>query len=342
MLIILSQKVDSDSTYSDKLFRTYHYPARYRNQLHKGDIFIYSQGNRYDKTQRYYFGAGRVGEVLSTDGENYYATLVDCQKFTKKVPIYLPDGGYIEQLGYDTVRKSLTPPWQSSVRPISQQAFDYILNAAGVQYSPKPEESLYVLREKLKKAVREYYVDRDNAAIFRIEDIASSIAHATNVETSDSQKAASCETVLNSSETSNDRLLSLVEYCMSMKMTYSYKPLLILALLNQGNDKGCIDIDAAVRYFRDYYQERCNQGLCVEKKPCIYQKKDVSDKQISTNLITNPVPALAQSGYFFFNSETKLFSISPEIWNVMDKKSKSEIKRICRKKLEDYYTDGGN
>jgi hypothetical protein len=196
MLINLSQKVDSNSTYTDELFRTYHYPSRYRNQLHKGDIFIYYQGNRYDKSQRYYFGVGRIGEVLTTDGENYYATLADCLKFTNKVPIYLPNGGYIEQLGYDTVRKSLTPPWQSSVRPLSQQAFDYILNSAAIQFSPKPEELLNVLKEKLKNAVRGYYVDGDNAAIFRIEGIASTIAHATNIETIYSHEAAECETTL--------------------------------------------------------------------------------------------------------------------------------------------------
>ena len=111
MLVILSQKVDSESSYSDELFNSYHYPAKYRNLLHKGDVFIYYQGNRQDKSQRYYFGVGTVGEILTTDGENYYAKLLDCQQFGKKVPIYLPDGGYIEQLGYDSVRKSVNPPW---------------------------------------------------------------------------------------------------------------------------------------------------------------------------------------------------------------------------------------
>lgn len=106
MLVILSQKVDTVSSYSDELFNSYHYPAKYRNQLHEGDIFIYYQGNRYDKSHRYYFGIGTVGEILTTDGENYYAKLLRCQQFEKKVPIYLPDGGYIEQLGYETVRNS--------------------------------------------------------------------------------------------------------------------------------------------------------------------------------------------------------------------------------------------
>ena len=56
MLVILSQKIDTVSSYDDELFNSYHYPAKYRNQLHEGDIFIYYQGNRFDKSQRYYYG----------------------------------------------------------------------------------------------------------------------------------------------------------------------------------------------------------------------------------------------------------------------------------------------
>lgn len=56
MLVIPSQKVDSASSYADELFNSYHYPAKYRNLLHKGDVFIYYQGNRQDKSQRYYLG----------------------------------------------------------------------------------------------------------------------------------------------------------------------------------------------------------------------------------------------------------------------------------------------
>lgn len=139
MLIILSQKIDSSSSYKDELFKSYHYPAKYRNQLREGDIFIYYQGNRYVKSQRYYFGVGTIGEILTAEDGSSFAKLVDCRRFEKKVPIYLPDGGYVEQLGYETVRTKINPPWQSSVRPLSRNAFDYILTAADITYRSKNE-----------------------------------------------------------------------------------------------------------------------------------------------------------------------------------------------------------
>lgn len=337
MLVILSQRVDFKSTYADELFNSYHYPAKYRNQLHKGDIFIYCQGNRYDKSQRYYYGVGTVGEILTSDGENYYAKLVDCQRFEKNVPIYLPDGGYIEQLGYESVRKSITPPWQSSIRPLSQEAYDYILNAAGIQSKPEvgDTKSVDVLKDKLKTAIREFFVDGDSSAIHRIESIAAAIGRATSVDDdlgNDNQSESYVP-----SETSDEKYAQLLEYCKSMKMSYSYKPILILALLHAGNKNGSVSIEKAAAYFRSYYTERKARGMCIEKKKCIYLRDDVTDKQIVANIIANPVKALVESSYFFYNEEKQELSVSPEIWYTIDRGKKSALTRLCNQKLKDYY-----
>jgi hypothetical protein len=62
MKIILSQRVDTISSYEDIPFSRYHFPKRYLNQIHQGDQFIYYQGNKGVKEQRYYFGCGVVGK----------------------------------------------------------------------------------------------------------------------------------------------------------------------------------------------------------------------------------------------------------------------------------------
>ncbi len=167
MIIILSQKIDTQSIYDgDEAFSVYHYPKRYRNQIKPGDTFIYYQGNRYDKSQRYYFGMGKVGSISSIDGENYYAQLVDTKVFKRKVPIYLPNGGYVEQLGYDTIRKSVNPSWQSSIRPISEEAYNYILKFAGMG------KNVDEYNIQLKNAVKKYFVEKNKKALEEILDIA--------------------------------------------------------------------------------------------------------------------------------------------------------------------------
>lgn len=339
MLLILSQKLDSESIYEDKLFTSYHYPAHYKNQLHEGDTFIYYQGNRFDKSKRYYFGIGTIGEIHTTDGENYYAKLLDCQKFEKEVPIYLPDGGYIEQLGYDTVRNKSTPPWQSSVRPFSQEAFEYILKTAGIQLTPTDTAAVSVdeLKEKLKQSIREFFVENDLLAIHRIESISATIGRAIfDTET----QAPICETnaAHQQAESYRIRLEELLEYCQTMKMSYSYKPVLILALLYVGDKNGELAIDEAARYFRSYYNKRRAKGLPVEKKNCIYQRSDITAQQIAGNVRANPVRALVESGFFSYDEEPDVFSLDPAIWDIIDREASEAIIQICHQRLDKYFS----
>ena len=332
MFVILSQRIDFDSSYSDELFNTYHYPSRYKNLLNKGDIFIYYQGNRYDKNQRYYFGVGVVGEINTSDGENYYAKLINCRKFKRRVPIYLPDGGYVEQLDYSTVRKSITPPWQSSIRPLSSKAYYYILKAAGVQSATANDDSVEALNDKLKAAIRDYFVSENIAAIVTIKNIASAIEQkVSGVESTDSGGVSLPESI-------EGKRKSLAEYCRTMHMSYSYKPLLVLALLHVGKDDGSISIETAAEYFLQFYSERKFQGLPAEKKSCIYQKDNIELNQVISNLISNPVKALSSSGFFSYDQEAKVFFMAPSVWNKLSLEEKQSISSICNQKLKEYYT----
>ena len=180
MLIILSQRIDTESDYSDKVFEIYHFPSAYKNRIHEGDIFVYYQGNRYVKEQRYYYGVGTVGKITTFDEENYFASLLNVQQFKSTVSIYLPDGKYVETLGYETVRKSPTPPWQSSVRPLSQEAFDYILHKGGVTMSAS--SPIDILKEQMKESIRSFYLEDNVKALIEIKKISSNLIQALHLE----------------------------------------------------------------------------------------------------------------------------------------------------------------
>lgn len=132
MPIILSQRVEYESDYDDVPYSVYHFPRRYVNQIRVGNRFIYYQGNRHKQDHRYYFGCGVVGDIVATPSDDsYLAKIIDGRPFPKKVPIYEPDGsGYIESRGFEAVRRSERPPWQNSIRPISVEAFNTILDFA--------------------------------------------------------------------------------------------------------------------------------------------------------------------------------------------------------------------
>jgi hypothetical protein len=134
MKIILSQRIDIKSDYEDIPYFRYHFPKRYRNQICPGDQFIYYQGNRFKKEQRYYFGCGVIGAVEpDATGNHYYAEILEGMSFKKIVPIYLSGGkGFIESIGYEQVRQKPIPSWQNSIRKISESAFSEILKLADI------------------------------------------------------------------------------------------------------------------------------------------------------------------------------------------------------------------
>lgn len=263
MFVILSQKIDSKSEYEEKLCQVYHYPSRYRNQLHEGDVFIYYQGSKKNKSHRYYFGVGTIGSIESTDGLNYYAKLLNSKIFTKKVPIYLPDGGYYEQLGYESLR--IQPPWQNSIRPLSQLAFDLIMAASETSLEIVKRRSLVQLEESLKGAIRGYFLDNDHSALLDISKISSEIISYK----SDAIVNATCpeenfQGNLTISVTPNSEVSDLYDYCRTLKMSYSYKPLVIIALMKIGDSNGNLHIKNLITFFRQFYSGRRKSGQSVQ------------------------------------------------------------------------------
>jgi hypothetical protein len=144
MKIILSQRIDTKSDYDDIPFSTYHFPKRYRNQIKAGDRFLYYQGDRSKKENRYYFGCGVIGTVEpEASGDHYYAEILEGRKFSKNVPIYSPtENGFLESIGFEQVRNKPTPSWQNSIRKISDDAFLEILRLGDVEDDAGKDSSL--------------------------------------------------------------------------------------------------------------------------------------------------------------------------------------------------------
>ena len=325
MKVILSKRNDAVSFYEDDLFSVYHYPAKYRNGLQPGDFFVYYQGHQYDKEQRYYFGTGNIGSIWY-DREDYCANLICFRKFSNTVPIALPEGGYVEQIGFEEVRQNPNPPWQSAIRPVSQPAYEYILNYAGLLVEPKLELSVEQLSENIKKATRRYFIDRTNLSLLDIErnahHLAEMLCSCVSEPTADSQEVQPQD---------------LVTYCENMHISYSYKPLLILALLDYGDYNGAITLEQAATYFLRYYNTRRLWGRIVETKPCIYREQGLSIEASMVNLQANPVKALMGSGFFEFDKKTKVFKLNNQLWQKLSASDIVKIRKACTDRLNRYY-----
>ncbi len=204
-------------------------------------------------------------------------------------------------------------------------------------------EKMEDLKEELKDAIRHFFFE-DELAIRDVIDIAARIKKQLipdeeislqETEAHKDKEVGIHEEIIMISPTAE----SFVEYCKTTKMTYSYKMLLISAFMKKADASGCMKIDDAVNFFRDYYEKRRELGRDIEKANCIYMNPDVTDDQIRKNLIMNPIRVLDSSEFFSYNKTEKVLKMEPETWSTLDDKTKETVFDICQQRLKDYYQD---
>lgn len=127
---------------------------------------------------------------------------------------------------------------------------------------------------------------------------------------------------------------SFIGYCQNMLMSYSYKPLLILALIQHG---GCISVADIARYFQRYYTKRKCSGQKVEKGNCIFADEEASSSAMERNVIVNPINALMNSGLFAYDDYNWLLYIKDEVYDSLTLAQVDRIEKICRLRLNDYF-----
>ena len=117
-------------------------------------------------------------------------------------------------------------------------------------------------------------------------------------------------------------------------MSYSYKPVLIMALVEHG---GAVSISEAVNYFVMYYGNRLSLGLVAERTNSIYSNLNCTLEQISSNIKTNPVKALLNSVFFIYDRNTEILSFVPEIRRELTASVGERIISACTQRLDEYY-----
>ncbi len=133
-----------------------------------------------------------------------------------------------------------------------------------------------------------------------------------------------------------------MEMIRQMDMSYSYKPVLIKAVLTHADSKGRVKLDDIVAYFRSYYEGRRSAGLTVEKPNSIFAKGGYTDKEAQRNILSNPFKRFQDMQMFRHTKTLGIIEVEPTVWKNLTEEEKAEIMEICEEKLERYYKRFGN
>ena len=124
-----------------------------------------------------------------------------------------------------------------------------------------------------------------------------------------------------------------------MDMSYSYKPVLIKAILLYADDRGRIKLEDIVAYFRTYYEGRRVSGLVIEKKNSIFAKGGYTNKEAERNILSNPFKRFEDMQMLRHTKTLGVVQVDESVWKKLSKAEKAEIEQICDEKLDHYFSN---
>jgi hypothetical protein len=149
------------------------------------------------------------------------------------------------------------------------------------------------------------------------------------VETSDAEQI--------SQGNSDDIKEKFMKMCIEMKMTYSYKPVLIKAILQYSDEKGRTKITKIINYFKQYYNWRKTQGLFVEKSGSLFSRDNITDKEVGHLILSNPYKRFEIMQMLEYDRTTGFINVAPAIWGKLSDENKAVIKNVCDQRLKEYF-----
>lgn len=127
----------------------------------------------------------------------------------------------------------------------------------------------------------------------------------------------------------------LYEYCTSLKMSYSYKPVIIMMLIQVEAWKKPCPFAQLCSLFCDYYKDRINNALIAEKDNSIFSNLPIDFEKAETVILNNPIAILEKDGVILFNVENNCILFSSQY--SPSPSEKEDIKLLCEDKLRRYY-----
>ena len=129
-----------------------------------------------------------------------------------------------------------------------------------------------------------------------------------------------------------------LEMVRQMDMSYSYKPVLIKAILRHADEKGRIQLADIEDYFRAYYEGRRAAGLVVEKPNSLFARGGYTDKEAERNILANPFKRFEDMQMLRHTRTLGIVQVDESVWKKLTAGEKAEMEKICEEKLEQYFS----
>ena len=122
-----------------------------------------------------------------------------------------------------------------------------------------------------------------------------------------------------------------------MRVNYSYKPVLVMAIMENASENGEIALSDLVDFFLDFYEKRQAAGLVIEKADSSFVKFQNDRQHAARTIIRYPITVLENKQFISFDRQTSVLTVAKPIWQKINAEMKAFIEMSCEKILEGYY-----
>lgn len=127
-------------------------------------------------------------------------------------------------------------------------------------------------------------------------------------------------------------------YIEKTDMKYSYKPILLLAIINCIESRKDTTLENIVKFFERFYKNRDQAGLCVERPESIFAKKMHSFNKAANTIMAGPITAFVKAGLIEYSLPEHRINVASNVEKDIQLNG-AEIIEACYRRLDNYYKD---
>jgi superfamily II DNA or RNA helicase len=123
-----------------------------------------------------------------------------------------------------------------------------------------------------------------------------------------------------------------------MDMSASYKPVMLLAVLDSVDAHGRAKLSDVVGRFRGFYESRKAAGLPVEKPTARLSKfETLDDADIQRVMLDMPFEKFERRRYLRYDRDLAFVRFEPNLWRQLKHEDLTTLRAICEESIRKYY-----
>jgi len=139
--------------------------------------------------------------------------------------------------------------------------------------------------------------------------------------------------------TDTNRKDMFLQMAREMTMSYSYKPVFVLALLDQMNQEGEASLEGVTDSFAQFYEDRIQAGKVPEKKPCIFTKGGYTQKDVERLILNMPFKRFEDMGFMSHSKFLGVIRMDRSIMHRLTDHDLEILRRSSNDALAKYFGD---